>query len=73
VSTEPTPSFARLMFLLLERSVDTWQDERGVMRSKLTAEERGAQCYLWADEYPALAEQLRWQARQYGTLMYQGR
>lgn len=67
------PSFARLMFLLLERSVDDWHDERGVLRSKMTEEERGAQCYLWAEEYPTLAEDLRWQARRYGALMYRGR
>jgi hypothetical protein len=68
-----TPSFARLMFLLLERSVDAWRDEQGVIRAKMTQEDRGTQCYLWAQQYPELAEQLRWQARQYGALMYQGR
>jgi hypothetical protein len=68
-----TPSFARLMFLLLERSVDTWRDERGIVRAKMTQEERGVQCYEWAQEYPALADDLRAVARQYGTLMYHGR
>jgi hypothetical protein len=68
-----TPSFGHLMYLLAERSLDTWRDEQGVMRSKMTQEERGAQCYLWAHEYPTMADDLRAVARQYGALMYQGR
>jgi hypothetical protein len=61
------------MCLLAQRSLDTWHDEQGVLRSKLTQEERGAQCYLWAREYPTMADDLQAVARQYGALMYQGR
>jgi hypothetical protein len=61
------------MCLLAERSLDSWRDERGTLRSKLTQEERGAQCYQWAQEYPTMADDLRAVARQYGALMYQGR
>jgi hypothetical protein len=70
---EPPPSFAHLMYLLAVRSLDTWRDERGVERPKLTQEERGAQCDLWADQYPEFADDLRAQARLYGVLMYRGR
>lgn len=63
-------SFGHLMALLAERSLDTWLDERGVWHTKLTQEERGAQCYAWAREYPALADDLQAVVRRYGTLMY---
>lgn len=70
--TKPV-SFAHLMRVLAERSLDTWLDERGEWHTKLSAEERGAQCYLWAREYPALADDLQAVARRYGALMYIGR
>jgi hypothetical protein len=71
---DPIPAtFGHLMITLALRSLDSWRDERGVVHPKLTVEERGAQCYLWAQEYPAFADDLRAQARQYGALMYQGR
>lgn len=71
--TNPYPvSFASLMRVLAERSLDTWQDEQGLWHTKLTQEERGAQCYQWAREYPALAEDLQAVARRYGALMYLG-
>ena len=69
----PNVSFAQLMTDLALRSLDTWRDERGILHMKLTQEERGAQCYQWAQEYPAFADDLRAQARQYGALMYMGR
>jgi hypothetical protein len=66
-------AFSYLMRVLAERSLDAWPDAQGVLRPKLTQEERGTQCYLWAQEYPALADDLQAVARQYGALMYMGR
>lgn len=66
------PTFGHLMCLLAERSIDAWRDERGIMRSKLTQEERSVQCDFWAEEYPAMADDLRAVAAQYGRLMYRG-
>ena len=46
--------------------------KHGQVQAKLTQEQRGAQCYRWAREYPALASDLQAVARQYGALMYLG-
>ena len=58
-------TFGYLMRVLTERSLDTWEDERGQMRSKLTQEERGMMCDFWAVEYPVLADDLHAVAEQY--------
>lgn len=67
-------TYGRLMALLAERSVGPWVDKQGEQHPKLTQEQRGEQCYRWAEHYqatrPALAEDLRAAARQYAQTLY---
>jgi hypothetical protein len=62
-------TYGRLMVLLTERSIGPWQDSQGIWHEKLTQEQRGEQCYEWAEQYrttqPQLAKDLEAAARQY--------
>lgn len=67
-------TFGRLMATLAERSITKWQDTQGVWHDKLTHEQRGEQCYSWAEYYqvarPALAKDLRGAARTFAETLY---
>lgn len=66
--TDTDVRYSRLMALLAERSIDRWSDERGVWHDKMTQEQRGEQCYNWAEQYrlthPDLAQDLEAAGRQ---------
>jgi hypothetical protein len=68
------PTYVRLMIVLMERSIEPWIDAAGTWHPKLTMEERGAQCYTWAQEYeaqdPVLAADLRLAARRFAEELY---
>lgn len=52
------PTYAHLMCVLMERSIDAWHDADGVIHPKLTMEERGVHCIGWARHYAHVAPQL---------------
>lgn len=72
--SEEDATYARLMVVLAERSVAPWRDKQGRFHEKLTAEQRGEQCYGWARHYeatnPQLADDLRGAAKKFAELLY---
>lgn len=73
LTSDEQASYGHLMAVLGERSCGLWLDEQGVWQPKLSMEQRGAQCYEWANAYvvsrPKLAEELRHAARLYARIM----
>lgn len=67
-------TYGRLMATLAERSIDRWQDKQGRWHEKLTHEQRGEQCYAWAEHYqttrPELARDLQAAARKFAETLY---
>ena len=62
-------TYAHYMVLLGERSIEPWTDEQGVRHEKMTQEQRGDQCYVWAEQIrptkPELAKDLEAAGRQF--------
>ena len=62
-------TYAHYMVLLGERSIEPWTDEQGVRHEKMTQEQRGDQCYVWAEQMrptqPELAKDLEAAGRQF--------
>jgi Arc/MetJ-type ribon-helix-helix transcriptional regulator len=62
-------TYAHYMVLLGERSIEPWTDEQGVRHEKMTQEQRGDQCYVWAEKIrptqPELAKDLEAAGRQF--------
>ena len=62
-------TYAHYMVLLGERSIEPWADEQGVRHEKMTQEQRGDQCYVWAEQVrptqPELAKDLEAAGRQF--------
>lgn len=74
--SEDDATYGRLMALLAERAIGTWFDSKKQQHPKLTMEQRGEQCYLWARKYeatrPQLADDLRHAAKHFGGQMSMG-
>jgi hypothetical protein len=62
-------TYVGLMLLLTERSIARWQDDGGTWHAPLSQEQRGEQCYDWAEQYrnkrPQLAQDLEAAGRQF--------
>lgn len=67
--SENDATYAHYMVLLGERSIEPWTDEQGVRHEKMTQEQRGDQCYVWAEQvrpkHPELAKDLEAAGRQF--------
>ena len=48
--SENDATYAHYMVLLAERSIEPWQDDQGMQHEKMTQEQRGEQCYNWAEQ-----------------------
>jgi hypothetical protein len=67
--SEADATYAHYMVLLGERSIEPWTDEQGVRHEKMTQEQRGDQCYVWAEKirptHPEVAKDLEAAGRQF--------